>query len=71
MRVLIKLRGECHGILAEQPYNIFAVVKREVVAQESLAAANVCASQHSDMQNNYFFVCRSRLLRTMRWAIKS
>jgi hypothetical protein len=70
MRALVKLHGECHGILTEQPYNVFALVKREVMAQESLAAANVCASQYFAMENNCS-LSTTRLLRMMRWGIKS
>jgi hypothetical protein len=69
-RLPIKLYGACHGILTEQPSNVFALVKREVMAEVSLAAAKICASQYFGTRNNYS-LSGARLLRMMRRRIKS
>ena len=56
LSMLVGTRTIYTGILTEQPYNVPAVVKCDVMAQESLAAANVCASQYFDMQDNWSFL---------------
>lgn len=40
-RLPINLRGECHGVLTEQPCSVFALVKRDVMAEVPLAAVNL------------------------------
>lgn len=38
-RARIRRRGECHGTLTESPSNVFAVAERDLMVQQSLAAA--------------------------------
>jgi hypothetical protein len=46
MHAPVKLHGERYGILTQQPYKVFAIVEHHVMAEESLTAANDCASQY-------------------------